>query len=52
MKCFEKMFRKQVKIVVKRTDNKKENNIELINKLISVKIILSRCDDENERKQK
>ena len=47
------MFQKQVKIVVKRTDyNKKANNIELINKLISTKIIHFRCDDENERKQK
>lgn len=53
LKCVKQMFQKQVKIVVKRTHYKKEvNNIELINKLISPKIILFRCDEENDRKQK
>lgn len=53
LKCVKQMFQKQVKIVVKRTHYKKEvNTIELINKLISPKIILFRCDEENDRKQK
>ena len=53
LKCVKQMFQKQVKIVVKRTDyNKKANNIELVSKLIIPKIIIFRCDDENERKQK
>ena len=53
LKCVKQMFQKQVKIVVKRTHYKKKvSNIELINKLISPKIILFRCDEENDRKQK
>ena len=53
LKCVKQMFQTQVKIVVKRTHYKKEvNYIELIDKLISPKIILFRCDEENDRKQK
>ena len=41
LKCVNRMFKKQVKIVVKKTDyNKTANNIELIKKLISPKVIL------------
>ena len=48
----QKMFQK-CKIVLKRAHyNKKANNIELISKLISPKIILFRCDEEIDRKQK
>ena len=47
------MFKKQVKIVVKKTDyNKTANNIELIQKLISPKVILFKCDGKYGRKQK
>ena len=53
MKCVKEMFKKQVKIVVKKTDyNKSVSNIELIKKLISPKVILFKCDDKYGRKQK
>ena len=53
LKCVNRMFKKQVKIVVKKTDyNKTANNIELIKKLISPKVILFKCDDKYGRKQK
>ena len=47
------MFQKQAKILVKKIDYKKKtNNAQLINNLISPKIILFRCDDKNGRKQR
>ena len=53
LKCVNRMFKKQVKIVVKKTDyNKTANNIELIQKLISPKVILFKCDGKYGRKQK
>ena len=53
MKCVNRMFKKPVKIVVKKTDyNKTANNIELIQKLISPKVILFKCDGKYGRKQK
>ena len=53
LKCVKEMFKKQVKIVVKKTDyNKSVSNIELIKKLISPKVILFKCDDKYGRKQK
>ena len=53
LKCVKEMFKKQVKIVVKKTDyNKTANNIELIQKLISPKVILFKCDGKYGRKQK
>ena len=53
LKCVKEMFKKQVKIVVRKTDyNKSVSNIELIKKLISPKVILFKCDDKYGRKQK
>ena len=53
LKCVNRMFKKQVKIVVKKTDyNKTASNIELIQKLISPKVILFKCDGKYGRKQK
>ena len=53
LKCVIQMFQKKSKNSSQKNSLQKEvNTIELINKLISPKIILFRCDEENDRKQK